>query len=115
MIDTIMREFWHAKLATMNSRWLRDAAESMAAEPDRSTELTAARSPALVVHGQRDRRLWWHDADADMARRLGAGHVVIEKASHSPNMERPARLAAVLTDFWAATSHRDREPVTAPR
>lgn len=122
--DTIMREFWHAKLATMNSRWLRDAAESMAAEPDRSPELAAARIPALVVHGKRDRRLWSHDAYADMARRLGAGHVVIEKASHSPNMEQPARLAAVLAHFWAATPprpatprpaatpRRDREPAT---
>jgi hypothetical protein len=57
-----MREFSHAKLATMNPRWVTGAAESMADEPDRSPELAAARIPALVVHGKRDRRLWSHDA-----------------------------------------------------
>jgi hypothetical protein len=52
-----------------------------------------------------------------MARRLDAEHVVIEKASHSPNMEQPGPLAAVLADFWTATATAtgapDREPATA--
>ncbi len=109
--DTIMREFWHAKLATMNSRWVTGAAESMASEPDRSAELTAARIPALVVHGRRDRRPWSADAYADMARRLGAGRVIIERASHSPNMEQPGPLAAALLDFWATVG----EPATVTR
>ena len=51
-----MREFWHAKLATMNPHWVTGTAESMADEPDRSAELTAAGIPSLVVHGKRDRR-----------------------------------------------------------
>src|ERR1019366_9345867 len=54
---TIMREFWHAKLATMNPHWVTGAAESMADEPDRSAELMAVGIPSLVVHGKRDRRL----------------------------------------------------------
>jgi len=99
--DTIMREFWHAKLATMNPRWVTGVAGSMADEPDRSAELTAAGVPSLVVHGKRDRRLWSPDAYAEMARRLGAGHVIIERASHSPNMEQPGPVAAALLDFWA--------------
>jgi pimeloyl-ACP methyl ester carboxylesterase len=102
--DTIMREFWHAKLATMNPNWVTGTAESMADEPDRSAELTATGIPSLVVHGKRDRRLWSVDAYADMARRIGAGHVIIERASHSPNMEQPGPLAAALLDFWVADS-----------
>jgi len=111
--DTVMREFWHAKLATMNPHWVTGTAESMADEPDRSAELTAAGIPSLVVHGKRDRRVWSVDAYADMARRLGAGHVIIPRASHSPNMEQPGPLATALLDFWG---HQDetgaREPAT---
>jgi pimeloyl-ACP methyl ester carboxylesterase len=113
--DTIMREFWHAKLATMNPRWVTGTAESMADEPDRSDELAAARVPSLVVHGKRDRRPWSADAYADMAHRIGACRVVIERASHSPNMEQPGPLASALTEFWAATSAREGEPSAAAR
>jgi pimeloyl-ACP methyl ester carboxylesterase len=110
--DTIMREFWHAKLATMNPSWVTGAAESMANEPDRSAELTVAGIPALVVHGKRDRRLWSADTYADMARRIGAGHVIIPGASHSPNMEQPGPLAAALLDFWDGDSAQADEPAT---
>ena len=113
--DTIMREFWRTKLATMNPRWVAGTAESMAGEPDRSVELTAARIPSFVVHGKRDRRLWSADAYADMARRLGADRVVIERASHSPNIEQPGPLAAALLDFWATSAQREGEPVTVQR
>jgi pimeloyl-ACP methyl ester carboxylesterase len=105
--DTIMREFWHAKLATMNPLWVTGAAESMADEPDRSAELIEAGVPSLVVHGKRDRRVWSANDYAEMASRLGAGHVIIPKASHSPNMEQPGPLATVLLDFWADPSTAD--------
>jgi pimeloyl-ACP methyl ester carboxylesterase len=113
--DTIMREFWHAKLSTMNPHWVTGTAESMADEPDRSAELTAAGIPSLVVHGKRDRRLWSVDAYADMARRIGAGHVIIERASHSPNMEQPGPLAAALLDFWDGGGAYEEEPATVAR
>jgi pimeloyl-ACP methyl ester carboxylesterase len=100
--DTTMREFWRAKLATMNSRWVTGVAESMADEPDRTAELAATGIPALVIHGKRDRRLWSPEVYAQMADRLGAGRVVVEKASHSPNMEQPGPTAAALLDFWPA-------------
>jgi pimeloyl-ACP methyl ester carboxylesterase len=113
--DTIMREFWHDKLSTMNPQWVTGAAESMADEPDRIAELTAAGIPALVVHGKRDRRLWSVDEYAEMASRLSAGHVIIPKASHSPNMEQPGPLAAVLLDFYADTPAAEGELVTGAR
>jgi pimeloyl-ACP methyl ester carboxylesterase len=110
--DTIMHEFWHAKLATMNPNWVTGTAESMADEPDRSAELTSAGIPSLVVHGKRDRRLWSFDTYADMARRIGAGYVIIPRASHSPNMEQPGPLAAALLDFWDGDRAQADEPVT---
>jgi pimeloyl-ACP methyl ester carboxylesterase len=110
--DTVMREFWHAKLSEMNPHWVTGTAESMADEPDRSAELVAAGLPSLVVFGQRDRRVWTHDAYAEMADRLRAGHVIIPKASHSPNMEQPALLAEALLEFWAAEDAYEDEPVT---
>lgn len=113
--DTIMREFWHTKLATMNPDWVTGAAESMAAEPDRSAELIAIGIPSLVVHGKRDRRLWSVQEYAEMASHLRAGHVIIEKASHSPNMEQPGSLAAVLVDFWAGPTAAGSDLVTGAR
>jgi pimeloyl-ACP methyl ester carboxylesterase len=110
--DTVMREFWHAKLSEMNPAWVTGTAESMAGEPDRSDELVAAGISSLVVFGKRDRRVWTHDAYAEMAGRLRAGHVIIPKASHSPNMEQPAILAAALLEFWAAEDAYEGEPVT---
>lgn len=102
--DHIMREFWHAKLATMNPHFITGAAESMGVERDRTADLIAAGIQALVVHGKRDKRLWSAGAYAAMARALNADLVVIEKASHSPNMEQPEPTARALLNFWAAAS-----------
>jgi pimeloyl-ACP methyl ester carboxylesterase len=98
--DTVMREFWQAKLGSMNPGWVTGVAESMAGEPDRTAEIAAAGLPALVVHGKRDRRLWSHAAYAEFAGRLRADCVVIERASHSPNMEQPGLTAAALRAFY---------------
>jgi pimeloyl-ACP methyl ester carboxylesterase len=110
--DTVMREFWRAKLALMNPRWVTGVAESLGEEPDRTAELIAAGLPALVVHGQRDRRLWSPDVYADLAARLGADRVVIDRASHSANMEQPAPTATALLRFWAALARP--EPAGVP-
>jgi pimeloyl-ACP methyl ester carboxylesterase len=108
--DTVMREFWHAKLSEMNPAWVTGTAESMAGEPDRSDELVAAGIPSLVVFGKRDRRVWSHDAYAEMAGRLRARHVIVPKASHSPNMEQPGIVAEALLEFWAAEDADEGEP-----
>jgi pimeloyl-ACP methyl ester carboxylesterase len=102
--DHIMREFWHSKLATKNPHFISGAAESMGQELDRSADLTAKGIRSLVVHGKRDKRLWSANAYAGMARALNADLVVIDKASHSPNMEQPEPTVRALLDFWAATS-----------
>ena len=98
--DTVMREFWHAKLATMNPHFVTGAAQSMGEEQDRTAELIQAGIPSLVVHGKRDKRLWGPHAYQDMATKLNAALIVIDKAAHSPNMEQPEPTARALLDFW---------------
>jgi pimeloyl-ACP methyl ester carboxylesterase len=98
--DTVMREFWHAKLATMNPHFVAGAAQSMGEEHDRSAELITLGIPSLVVHGKRDKRLWTPNAYQDMAHKLNADLIVIDKAAHSPNMEQPEPTARALLDFW---------------
>lgn len=98
--DTVMREFWHAKLATMNPHFVTGAAQSMGEEQDRTAEIAGAGIASLVVHGKRDKRLWGPRAYQDMADKLNAALIVIEKAAHSPNMEQPGPTARALLDFW---------------
>ncbi len=100
--DQLVREFWHTKLATMNPHFIMGAAQSMGEERDRSADLIAAGIRSLVVHGKRDKRLWSANVYATMARALSADLVVIDKASHSPNMEQPEPTVRALLDFWAA-------------
>jgi pimeloyl-ACP methyl ester carboxylesterase len=44
-----------------------------------------------------------------MAARLGAAHVVIDNAAHSPSLEQPERTLRALLNFWA-----QHLPVTDP-
>lgn len=113
--DAVMRDFWQQKLASMNPRWVTGVAESLAEEPDRTRQVRAAGLPALVVHGNRDRRLWSAAEYAEMAGDLQAGCHVIERASHSPNMEQPAATVSALLDFWATVAQATTAPVASPR
>ena len=73
---------------------------AMTDEPDRVAELAATGVPVLVVHGADD-DAWSPAAQEDMAHRLGARHVVVADAVHSPAIEQPAATLAALTGFWA--------------
>lgn len=103
--DKASRDFWQAKLKVTTQGFMRGTARSMGQEPDRGPLL---RTPLLVMHGKRDRRLWSRDAYAEMAGRLGAGLATIEGAAHSPHQERPEATAEVLLGFWS------RLPVGCP-
>ncbi|MEO6715238.1 MAG: alpha/beta fold hydrolase [Mycobacteriales bacterium] len=70
--------------------------------PDTVDELRATGVPLLVLHGTVDDS-WAPDVQADMAWRLGARHVVIDGAEHSPAAEKPAETAAALIAFWRST------------
>ncbi|MEO7260530.1 MAG: alpha/beta hydrolase [Jatrophihabitantaceae bacterium] len=66
---------------------------------DRTAELAETGVPMLVLHGESD-DAWMPAVQAEMARRLGAAHVVIIAAAHSPAVENPGATARALLDFW---------------
>jgi pimeloyl-ACP methyl ester carboxylesterase len=78
---------------------LRGMGAAIRVEPDRVAELAAVAPPTLVLHGAHD-DAWPPFVQAEMAVRLGAEHVVIEGAAHSPAVENPADTAAALIRFW---------------
>ena len=108
--DAALRAFWFDKLQGANPGFMHGTARAMAQEPDRTEGLAATRIPALVLHGRGDRRVWKRSAFAAMAARLGAEHVVIERAAHSPSLEQPERTTEALLSFWAR-----HLPATGPR
>jgi pimeloyl-ACP methyl ester carboxylesterase len=68
-------------------------------EPDRVDELAATGLPLLVLTGSGD-DAFPLEAQAEMARRLGASYVEVPDAGHSPAVENPAATAAALISFW---------------
>jgi pimeloyl-ACP methyl ester carboxylesterase len=98
--DHVTRDFWHAKLATVNPHYLKGVGQSLVDEADRTGEVAAAGIRSLVMHGSREKRLWRPEAYADMARELQADLVVVDKSGHNVNMEQPETTAAQLLSFW---------------
>jgi pimeloyl-ACP methyl ester carboxylesterase len=91
----------------LHRRWLANVPEALVAmgrqltvEPDRVDALAKVGLPALVLSGERD-YAWPVPEQAQMALRLGARHVAVPGAAHSPNVERPEATAAALTGFWS--------------
>jgi pimeloyl-ACP methyl ester carboxylesterase len=84
---------------------LRGMAAAMTGEPDRVAELAATGVPTLVAHGIAD-DAWPPALQAEMARRLGACHEVIDGSIHSPAVENPDRTLQVLLDFWSSVAAR---------
>ncbi|CAN5317261.1 alpha/beta hydrolase [soil metagenome] len=96
-----MRAFLRHRFLTSSEAALRGMAEAMLTEPDRVAQLAATGVPVLVAHSERD-DAWTPQAQAEMATRLGARHVVIADALHSPVVENPDAVLAALLDFWTA-------------
>jgi pimeloyl-ACP methyl ester carboxylesterase len=107
--NATMRAFWFDKLQGANPGFLHGTARAMAKEPDRTGELAASRLRVLVLHGRGDRRVWRRSTFAAMAARLGAAHVVIDKAAHSPSLEQPEQTLRALLNFWT-----EYQPATDP-
>lgn len=68
-------------------------------EPDRVADLAATGLRTLVLTGADD-DAFSPEAQADMARRLGAQFVEIPDAAHSPAAENPTATAEALISFW---------------
>jgi pimeloyl-ACP methyl ester carboxylesterase len=95
------RQFFTTRFLRNSPVGLQGMADAMLGEPDRVAELSATGVPVLVTHGIAD-DAWTPAAQEDMAHRLGARHVVIEGAAHSPAIENPAATLRALHGFWVS-------------
>ncbi|GAA3545048.1 alpha/beta hydrolase [Aeromicrobium flavum] len=68
---------------------------------DRVDEVAATGVPCWVARGETD-DAWPHDAQADMAKRLGTEIVILPSAAHSPAVEAPDELVDDWRDFLLA-------------
>jgi pimeloyl-ACP methyl ester carboxylesterase len=80
---------------------LRRLADQLLSAPDSTYGIETLSLRVLVLNGDAD-DAWTPESQADYARRLGAEHVVVAGAGHSPAADAPAETAAALTAFWSA-------------
>ncbi|MPQ99830.1 alpha/beta fold hydrolase [Modestobacter sp. I12A-02628] len=106
LVPAPVRAFLARRFLANNPAGLRGMADAMLAEPDRVAELAATGLPVLVAHGSAD-DAWTPAAQADMARRLGARHEVVEGSVHSPAIEAPDRTRDLLLAFWTSVVSPD--------
>ena len=95
-----LRAFLRTRFLAGSEVGLVAMADALLAEPDRVPELRDAGVPLLVAYGDQD-DAWHPELQAEMAQRLGARRVVIERAYHSPAVENPADTVAALLTFFA--------------
>lgn len=95
-----LKAFLRTRFLASTAAGLLGMGRALRAEPDRVEQLRATGVPVLVAYGEGDDG-WLPAVQAEMARRLGAGHVVFPAAMHSPAMESPAATVRTLLDFWA--------------
>ncbi|MCW2695739.1 MAG: Alpha/beta hydrolase [Modestobacter sp.] len=100
-VPPAVQAFYTARFLRNDAAGLQGMADAMLSEPDLVAELKATGVPVLVAHGIAD-DAWTPAAQEDMAHRLGARHVVIDGAVHSPAIENPAGTLQALLGFWAA-------------
>ena len=70
---------------------------------DLTDQLSATPLAKLVLYGAAD-DAWAPDVQRDMADRLGAEHVVIPDAAHSPAVENPSATLQALIGFFAKSA-----------
>jgi pimeloyl-ACP methyl ester carboxylesterase len=95
-----LKAFLKERFVASSAGGLKGMGDALMTAPDRVAELAAAGLPLLVCHGAAD-DAWQPATQAEMARRLGARHEVIEGAIHSPAIENPSATIDVLASFWA--------------
>ncbi|MFZ0324163.1 MAG: alpha/beta fold hydrolase [Actinomycetes bacterium] len=98
--DARVRAFLAERFRRNDPKSLLAMVDILLNEPSRNAELAATGIPLLVLTGADD-DLWWPTIQADMADALGAAHVVIEDAGHSPAVDRPEETANHLVAFWS--------------
>jgi len=95
-----LKAFLRERFLASTAAGLKGMGDALLAEPDRVKELAASGVPVLVCYGEHD-DAWQPSTQARMAERLGARRAVIGGAVHSPAVEQPATMVAVLSAFWA--------------
>jgi pimeloyl-ACP methyl ester carboxylesterase len=98
-LDASTQGFLRDRMLASSPHALLGMADALTGEPDRVEALRATGVPVLVVHGADD-DAWSPALQAEMAVRLGARHVELAGAAHSPAVEAPGATAAALLDFW---------------
>ena len=94
-----MAEFLRRRFVSSRAASLLGMGAALRTEPDRVDELAAAlhgsNTPVAVIAGADD-DAWPLPDQREMAARLGTELVIIPDAAHSPAVENPAALLAVL-------------------
>ena len=99
-LDASVQGFLRDRMLASSARGLIGMADGLLGEPDRVDALRQTGLPLLVLHGADD-DAWLPEVQADMAKRLGARHTVIEGAAHSPAVDQPTATVGALLSFFA--------------
>lgn len=95
-----VRAFLRERMLASVPAGLLGMAEGLTGEPDRVEDLRATGLPLLVLHGADD-DAWAPAVQGEMAARLGARHVVVPGAVHSPAVENAPATAEAIARFFA--------------
>lgn len=95
-----VRQFLRVRMLASAPAALLGMAAGLTGEPDRVDALRDTGVPLLVLYGEVD-DAWAPSVQAEMAARLGAAHVVVPGAAHSPAVENPGPTAEALNAFFA--------------
>jgi pimeloyl-ACP methyl ester carboxylesterase len=98
--DPEIMAFLHRRFIANDPASVAAIARILVEAPDRIDELAKVAPPTLVAYGAQDDAWPLPDQDA-MATRLGARLEVLTDAAHSPAVETPTAMAALLTAFWS--------------
>lgn len=102
-----LRDFLRHRFLASSPVGLEAMGDALTGEPDRVAELRATGVPVLVAHGEAD-DAWSPATQAEMAERLGAAHVVIAGAVHSPAIENTPVTVRTLDDYWSRAGQPSR-------
>ncbi len=100
-----VRQFLRVRMLASAPAALLGMAAGLTGEPDRVDALRDTGVPLLVLYGEVD-DAWAPSVQAEMAERLGAAHVVVPAAAHSPAVENPGPTAEAMNAFFAGVEAR---------
>lgn len=98
--DDELTAFLRRRFLASSVTALRTMGDALTTEPDRVDALRATGVRLAVLTGEHD-DAWSPAVQREMAERLGAPHLVVPGAVHSPAAEKPAETARLLLEFWA--------------